>query len=1033
MTFLADLHVHSRYSLATSKELSPRNLDAWARLKGIDVLGTGDFTHPSWRALLRDELVFDEESGLYTLGVERELLPYLPLESASFALKKPLFCLQCEISSIYRKNGRVRKIHNLIFVPTLDDADRLSKRLEAIGNLASDGRPILGLDAHDLLEILLETVPGGYLIPAHIWTPWFSLFGSRSGFDSIEECFEDLSSHIFALETGLSSDPPMNRYISALDRFTLVSNSDAHSANKLGREANVFAGTPSYQGIFSALKAAARRDPNQESLPCRFMGTIEFFPEEGKYHLDGHRACNVSLNPLETRESNGICPVCHKPLTVGVLHRVMELADRKSAAQLLYEPTFSSVMPLLEMTAEIMGFGTGSNKVLQEYGRILSHLGSELDVLCTLPLTDISSYWPELGEACTRLREGRVKLQAGYDGAFGRVHLFSENELGHTRRTGRARATLAASKEALNDLERFKDAAKKPEEKVVSAPLYTQEQRAALEHRGGPALVLAGPGAGKTHLLIGRIRFLLDQGVPASAILAITFTRRAAEELFGRLAALYPPNTALPLCTTLHAYAWRIVQEERPDAVLLDDFGASRLFSKANSDLTKAQARDMRSAVDLLRERCTLSENAELAARYARYAEKKADSSAPTFDFLDLIEYAARRENAQYAALLVDEIQDCSLANLRFIRSLLPPDGAGFFGIGDPDQSIYGFRGSVRDIVGTLTGFWPGLVRYALQESFRSREAILNAAEHVLGGASCGNLVARSKGKALLEYSDVPDAQSEAQRIAKQVATLLGTSSHTVLQGKKKDADYAGDFAPGDIAILVRFRFLIPPIEKALASCGVPSCASRDPGFWQDPVIEHLLALLHPLPGETEPSFVPWTLASAPEPRALLPWIEQQAWATPGVGDTQPFKELCALWKSCGGWEAFFEELSSRIEDESLREKSEQVRIMTMHASKGLEFRAVFLPAFEEGLFPVTEQARALLGLKTVDRDEERRLCYVAMTRASELLFVSRAARRQCFGKECAFPPSSFLQEQWFQKKTVRHERRIVYKDGSLL
>ena len=367
MSFIADLHIHSRFSRATSTALTVPHLAAWAACKGIDVLGTGDFTHPRWRAELRDHLALDEQSGLYRFTGAPEALE--ALAGAGLARPAgaehaggPYFCLQTEISSIYKRGGKVRKVHNLVFVPTLDDADRLSERLALIGNLHSDGRPILGLDSRDLLEILLECVPGGVLIPAHVWTPWFALFGSKSGFDHIRDCFGDLTEHIFALETGLSSDPAMNRLLSQLDGYALVSNSDAHSGANLGREANLFEGRPSYAGMFAALRATARRLP-QDDPDCRFLGTMEFYPEEGKYHLDGHRACGVVLEPAESRELGDICPVCGRPLTIGVLHRVLELADRETPAALPLEPAVHPLVPLAEVLGEILGVGAASRKV----------------------------------------------------------------------------------------------------------------------------------------------------------------------------------------------------------------------------------------------------------------------------------------------------------------------------------------------------------------------------------------------------------------------------------------------------------------------------------------------------------------------------------------------------------------------------------------------------------------------------------------------------------------------------------------------
>ena len=399
MNFIADLHIHSRFSRATSKQLSPRHLAAWARCKGINVLGTGDFTHPQWRDELRQQLVRDEASGLYRLSGPAEELDFLQGKTPPDA-DGPLFLLQTEISSIYKRQGKVRKVHNLIFVPTLDDADRLSQRLELVGNLHSDGRPILGLDSRDLLEMTLDVCPEAVLIPAHVWTPWFALFGSKSGFDRLEDCFDDLSSHIFALETGLSSDPGMNRMVSQLDGYALISNSDAHSGANLGREANFFAGAPSYDGIFAALRAAARRlPPEQQPQDCRFLGTMEFYPEEGKYHLDGHRACGVVLEPREALALDNICPVCGKPLTIGVLHRVCELADRETPASLLHEPEALPLIPLPELVGEILGVGSGSRKVQDRYAALLRELGPDLDILCRMDEEQVRRHWEPLGEA----------------------------------------------------------------------------------------------------------------------------------------------------------------------------------------------------------------------------------------------------------------------------------------------------------------------------------------------------------------------------------------------------------------------------------------------------------------------------------------------------------------------------------------------------------------------------------------------------------------------------------------------------------
>ncbi len=417
MNYIADLHIHSPYSRATSKGSTLAGLAAWARVKGINVIGTGDFTHPSWFNRLKDELV-PAEPGFFRLKDERAIPDVLPGVTTPSATVR--FMLTAEVSSIYKRHGAVRKVHNLLYAPDFASAGRINARLAAIGNIVSDGRPILGLDSRNLLEIVLEEAPDGFLVPAHIWTPWFSLFGSRSGFDSIEECFGDLTHHVFALETGLSSDPAMNRLISNLDRFTLISNSDCHSPQKLGREVNLFSTGFDYFSLRDALKDNCRQT---------FSGTVEFFPEEGKYHFDGHRSCNVCLDPHETRRLKGSCPVCNRPLTVGVHHRVMDLSDREQPLFGNDAPEVFSLIPLPEVLGELLGTGSASKSVLEVYAQIIARFGSELHLLLYVPLDDISRQLPLLGEAIGRIRSGRVIRHPGYDGEFGVIRVFEEGEL----------------------------------------------------------------------------------------------------------------------------------------------------------------------------------------------------------------------------------------------------------------------------------------------------------------------------------------------------------------------------------------------------------------------------------------------------------------------------------------------------------------------------------------------------------------------------------------------------------------------------
>ena len=393
--YIADLHIHSKYSRATSRDCDLMHLDLWARKKGVGLLGTGDFTHPAWREEMQTCLE-EDGAGLYRLRKELRLPLSLPGE------EEIRFVISGEISTIYKWDGKTRKVHHLILLPSLQAAQELSRRLEIIGNIHSDGRPILGLDSRDLIQIVFDACPEAIFIPAHIWTPHFSVFGAFSAFSSLEECYGPMAGHIHALETGLSSDPPMNRMLSSLDSYQLVSNSDAHSPARIAREANLLAGTPSYAGLRRALETG-------EGL----MGTIEFFPEEGKYHLDGHRACKCRLTPEETAAAGGRCPICGKKITVGVLNRVSLLADRREQDAPTFKP-FESLIPLPEVLADCMGLSVASKKVQQAYEQALTRLGPEMTILRQTPLTRIrEALGPLAEEAVSRLRGGKRAAGSG--------------------------------------------------------------------------------------------------------------------------------------------------------------------------------------------------------------------------------------------------------------------------------------------------------------------------------------------------------------------------------------------------------------------------------------------------------------------------------------------------------------------------------------------------------------------------------------------------------------------------------------------
>jgi uncharacterized protein (TIGR00375 family) len=404
MQFIADLHLHSKYSRATSPEMEVETLAVWAKRKGIKVLGTGDFTHPLYLLDLKSKLK-PAGGGLYQLKNDSEGIRFM---------------LTAEVSNMYTQGGKGRRIHTIIFAPSLEAAEQIGSKLGKYGKIASDGRPIFGFSAKDLVKMVLDISPDCLLIPAHAWTPWFSIFGANSGFDSLAECYEEETKNIRAIETGLSSDPEMNWRISALDDITLISNSDAHSPAKLGREANIFNCDLSYGAITDAIR---RKDPR------RILFTIEFFPEEGKYHYDGHRNCSILFSPQETKKHKGLCPACGKRVTVGVMNRVDQLADRQEGAVPNKAIPAMHMVPFAEIIADALGVGTNAAAVEREYLRLVEKGGSEFAILMELSPEDLASFTPPMIlEGILRVREGRLNITPGYDGVFGKIQIFTQAE-----------------------------------------------------------------------------------------------------------------------------------------------------------------------------------------------------------------------------------------------------------------------------------------------------------------------------------------------------------------------------------------------------------------------------------------------------------------------------------------------------------------------------------------------------------------------------------------------------------------------------
>jgi DNA helicase II / ATP-dependent DNA helicase PcrA len=786
--FHADLHIHSKFSRACSKDCDIPHLASGALRKGITVVGTGDFTHPAWSAELKNTLV-PAEAGLLRLrpDLESDLRRQVPS-----ACDQPVrFLLSVEISTIYRRNDRTRKVHHLIYAPSFAAADRITAALSKIGNLASDGRPILGLDSRDLLEITLEGGPGCYLVPAHIWTPWFAVLGSRSGFDAVADCYGDLAGEIFAVETGLSSDPSMNWMCSSLDGYRLVSNSDAHSPPMLGREATTFTTDLNYFSIASALRTG-------DGL----AGTIEFYPEEGKYHLDGHRKCGIRLDPQETRERDGLCPECHKPLTVGVLHRVAELADRPGGYRPAGAAGFHNLVQLPGIVGEILSVGPRSKSVNRLIDRLVATFGPELSILQTVPTEDLARVGGSpLGEAIGRLRRGEVVVDAGYDGEYGTVRLFAPGELDRAEALfdlpqpepkaapapapepqpgpdpAGAPAAPAPASSASSEAPPAPESSGAPassaapvtsEASVNSDVLLAgldDEQRAAVTAPAGqPLMIIAGPGTGKTRTLTHRIAHqAATSDLTPDRFLAVTFTRRAAGEMRDRLRALTgaagpgrphgPDDQHGPdgggradfTVTTFHGLALRLLTEHHQQAGL--PAGAEVAHEAARLEAATQVAgseRDGRRLLAVLSAgpprtggpgAAAAATDTDLEDRRAAF--RAALAAAGLLDVDELIGRAvgllrehpdvAAAQRARWPRISVDEYQDVDERQYELLRLLAGP-GQGLTVIGDPDQAIYGFRGADVGFFLRFGTDYPSARTVRLSRNYRSSPAVVSAA-----------------------------------------------------------------------------------------------------------------------------------------------------------------------------------------------------------------------------------------------------------------------------------------------------------------
>jgi len=936
MRFFADLHVHSRFSRATSKELTINALGKGAVLKGLTVIGTGDFTHPSWLSEIEQDLV-EAEPGLFSLKHDPGVR----------------FILTTEISTIYKQGEQVRKVHHLLAAPDLETVHTINKALARVGNIISDGRPILGISSRDLLEIVLEANKDAFLVPAHIWTPWFSVLGSKSGFDSIGACYLDLEPHIFAVETGLSSDPPMNHRVMGLDRYVLVSNSDAHSSEKLGREAIIFDCEPDYFAMLAALKTG-------EGL----LGTVEFFPEEGKYHLDGHRDCEVVLEPEETARLNGRCPVCGKPLTIGVLSRVYALTDRKEGKPLKAKP-FYPIIPLPEILGENMQIGQSSGKVKAAYANLVRKLGGELPLLLDVDLEEIRKAGGDmLALAVSRMREGKVFKEAGYDGKFGRIRVFQDQEIdllfdAHPGGRKRGKPPAADDRDGSNA-----QAGAGPREKAKAS--FNLAQRQAITFGEGFLVVKAGPGTGKTRVLTERMQALRERG--EGAILAITFTTKACAEIRVRL------MTDVLEVYTFHALAARLLRQTGIPFAIADEL----LVAERAATLGMGGA----TFIDDLLYRQSVGEG--LDASQSRLIQSLRQDGFFTYEglIIEAIRILEAPSTPTWAHILVDEFQDINPVQYRFLK-VLSRNARSVMVIGDPNQAIYSFRGGNPKAFDDFLFDYPSATSIDLKETFRLPQTIAHASNAFIG-SMCVETPREGIPIQLIKTS------SPERFIAHEIDAQVGGLTHTTVHKAK------GSYALSDIAVIVRTRHQALPVMEALARASIPFDASYARPLSEMPGVGQRLAILEKRDflGHIKGVGVK-TLERMHSDSDLGPGISEKIGAArhfleslqgtlisqihtiersslfslPLLDEEHPFYQYARTFAS--DLQGFLD--FCRLSNDSPHD-SEKVKIITAHAAKGLEFGCVFIT----GQFPLPNQPLW----------EERNLFYVALTRAIHHLYL---------------------------------------------
>jgi len=965
--FIADFHIHSHYSIATSKFSNFYEYAKKAYYKGIDLIGTGDGIHPGLLNEIEEYLTEDENNGLLKLKEEyqKKLIKEIPNILTN---KNIRFIITTEISTIYKKNNKVRKLHHLFLIPDLPTAKKISKKLDSIGNIRSDGRPILGMDSSELLKIFLDINEDIIYIPAHIWTPHFSLFGAKSGFDTIEECFGDLEKYIYAVETGLSSDPPMNWLISQLDNRFLVSNSDAHSPENLGREANLFHASFSYNGILNALKNTNNDD--------KILGTIEFYPEEGKYHWDGHRKCGIYLSPKEAKKYNNICPVCGKPLTMGVLHRVYELADKPENTKGPKAKPFHSIVTLKQIIADSINKNPKSKAVEKIYNNIIRANGNEFDILLNNDIDNLKINEPIIKYAISKVRNNNIYIRPGFDGEYGIVSVFSPEE----KKEILSNAIFIDQK-----IQTKKDKIKPNNNTTANAPelqqlslnitpqnqtqILNKNQEKIINNKDKFVFIQAGPGTGKTFTIIKKLETLKKE-LETNKILFVTFTDSAANEIKNRI-NISSHNLYIG---TFHSISKRILQEiynisinlitTQDQIFILQQLGLKKGYNKFLIKIEQYKIDGSISVID---------EEKLLIQKYINFLQQN-----NLYDFNDiLLKFIEIHDSKKFLIkyLFVDEVQDCNKLQFNWIKKLTD-NLQQLILIGDYYQSLYKFRGAEPETILKLDELFPKIKFLTLQISYRLPQNFINISSEIISKKTINiSLKSSSDEKGDFYIIEHPNSKIEKSFFIKELKKLIGTLDMNI-------GNTAGEYYPNDIAFIFRTNQKLKEYLTYFRQHNFPVKVFFDDTFLKNEKIIKILYALRAIENKNNKFFEEifykisrTNINLMDSPENLLKKINFIC-SSLNISNDDDIELLIDILQNSDDLNSTINEL---LNHKRISNQKNNINFLTVHSAKGLEFPVVIIPSLQKNYFPI----------KNGDMDEEERLFYVALTRSSEKIYLS--------------------------------------------